>query len=176
MIKKILIVLGICILIFLGYVTTKPNSYRVERKIEIKTSPEKVFDSVNNLKNWALWSPWDKLDPDMKRIYSGPESGKGAIYEWKGNKDVGSGRMEISESDSPKKIIFQIQFLEPFEDKSITEFLFNENGEFITVTWAMNGNYNFMSKVMCTFISMDNMIGKDFETGLKNLKALLEAK
>lgn len=174
MVKKILFGLALLIGMFLGFVVTRPDTYKVERSIEINTSAEKVFPLINDFHNWKSWSPWEKLDPAMQTTFSGEMSGKGSIYEWKGNSDVGKGSMEIIESVPSSKVILNLHFIEPFEDRSITEFTLDNAGGKAKVNWAMKGNHNFMSKVMCVFVSMDSMIGKDFEAGLKSLKEISE--
>ncbi len=158
------------------YATTQPDSFRMERKTVIQAPPEKVFTVLNDFHHWDNWSPWSKLDPEMKKTFSGSESGVGAIYEWSGNNKVGSGRMEITESASPSKVLLKLDFITPMEGHNMTEFTVapvNE-GQSSEVTWAMYGPSLYMHKVMTLFVSMDKMVGKDFEKGFANLKALTE--
>jgi hypothetical protein len=110
----------------------------------------------------------------MKRTYSGADSGKGAVYAWDGNKNVGSGRMEILDASVPSKIVIKLDFFTPFEGHNTAEFTMLPQGDATNLTWAMHGPAPFMSKVMQVFINMDNMIGKDFAIGLANLKRLTE--
>ena len=110
----------------------------------------------------------------MKRTYSGADSGKGAVYAWDGNKNVGSGRMEILDASSPSKIVIKLDFLKPFEAHNTAEFTMLPQGDATNLTWVMHGPAVFMSKVMQVFMNMDRMIGKDFEIGLSNLKKLTE--
>ena len=123
---------------------------------------------------WSAWSPYEKRDPAMKRRFSGKPSGVGAIYEWDGNRNVGQGRMEILESTPPSKVRIDLQFMKPFKAHNVAEFTLDPHGQNTTVTWAMYGPMTFMSRVMGLFINMDKMIGKDFEAGLQNLKAIAE--
>src|SRR5206468_3186084 len=150
-------------------------AFRIERGTTIKAPPEKIFALINDFHNWGSWSPWEKMDPTMKRTHSGPPSGLGAVYEWEGNKKVGKGRMEIVESSSPSKTVIKLDFFKPFEAHNTAEFTLEPQGDSTNVTWAMHGRQPYMLKVMCLFMDMDKMVGKDFETGLANMKAAAEA-
>jgi hypothetical protein len=184
----IAIVLAIAIAVLLILAATKPDTFRVQRAASVKAPAEKIFALINDFHRWGSWSPWEARDPAMKRSFSGTDSGKGAVYAWDGNKNVGSGRMEILEAqapskvapskDAPSKIVIKLDFFKPFEGHNTAEFTMLPQGDAtdITtdVTWAMYGPAPFMHKVMQVFMNMDNMIGKDFETGLANLKKLTE--
>jgi hypothetical protein len=174
----IAVVLAIAIAIVLILAATKPDTLRVQRAITVKAPPEKIFPLINDFHQWGSWSPYEHKDPAMKRSYSGAADGKGAVYGWEGNKNVGSGRMEILDSSVPSKIIIKLDFFTPFEGHNTAEFTMLPQGDATVaatnVTWLMHGPAPFMSKVMQVFINMDNMIGKDFEIGLANLKRLTE--
>jgi uncharacterized protein YndB with AHSA1/START domain len=176
MIKTIaLIVVGllaVVIAVVLILALTKPDTFRVERTTSIKAPPEKIFPLLNDFQSWSAWSPYEKKDPAMKRTFSGPPSGKGAIYEWDGDKSVGQGRMEIMRSTPPSNVTLDLDFVKPFEAHNTVVFTLAPQGDSTTVTWAMQGPANFISKVMQVFINMDKMVGTDFEAGLANLKAL----
>jgi uncharacterized protein YndB with AHSA1/START domain len=174
MIKIILIALAVLIAAVLGLAVTKPDTFRIQRAVTIKAPPEKIFAVINDFHNWTSWSPWEKLDPAMKRTHSGAASGKGAIYEWQGNSKVGEGRMEILDATAPSKIAIKLDFIKPFEGHNTAEYTLVPQGEMTNVTWAMYGPTPFISKLMQVFISFDKMIGKDFEEGLANLKAVAE--
>lgn len=174
MFKKIAIVVVVLVAVLLAYAATKPDSFRVQRTATIQAPPEKIFALLNDLHSWGSWSPWEKLDPNMKRTYSGAPSGKGAAYAWEGNSKVGAGRMEITDTSAPSKITIQLDFLKPFEGHNIAEFTLEPQGSSTKVTWAMYGPSPYITKVICVFISMDSMVGKDFETGLANLKTVAE--
>jgi len=174
MLKKIAIVVVVALAALLLFAATRPDSFRVERKATIQAPPEKVFGLVNDFHRWPQWSPWEKLDPAMKRTLSGTDSGQGAVYAWEGNKDVGSGRMEIKESAPSSKIHIQLDFLKPFEAHNQTDFILSPQGSGTEVTWAMYGKADFMTKLMGVFSSMDSMVGPDFEKGLANLKTMAE--
>lgn len=156
------------------YAATKPDTFRIERDAIIQASPERVFELINNLRAWSAWSPWENKDPTMKRTFSGPESGKGAAYAWEGDKNIGVGSMEITDSSPPAKIVFRLDFIKPFEVHNTVEFTLFPQGDETRINWAMFGPMPYMSKVMTTFFSMDKMCGKDFENGLAQLKAVAE--
>jgi len=170
----IVVVLAIAIAIVLILAAAKPDSFSVQRAAIVRAPPETIFPLIDDFHRWAAWSPWENKDPAMKRSYSGPASGRGAVYAWDGNKNVGSGRMEILDSSTPSKIIIKLDFFKPFEGHNTAEFTMLPQGEATNLTWEMRGPAPFMSKVMQVFMNMDKMIGKDFEAGLANLKRLAE--
>jgi len=174
MLTKILIAVAVVIAGILIYAATLPDSFRIERSAVIKAQPEKVFAQINEFKSWTAWSPWERIDPALKRSYSGPEKGKGAAYAWEGNKDVGSGRMEIAESIAPSKVTIKLDFLKPFEAHNTTEFTIVRQGDASSVNWAMFGPSPYVSKLMGIFFNMDRMVGGQFEQGLANLKSISE--
>ena len=173
MLKKIGIAVVVLIAAMLGYAATKPDSFRVERTASIKAPPEKIYPFLTDFKQQVAWSPWEKKDPGMKRTYSGAERGKGSIYEWDGNSDIGKGRLEIVEA-SPSKVTMTLDFLEPMEAHNMAEFALAPKGETTDVTWAIYGPMPYLSKIVSIFCSFDSMIGKEFEAGLADLKKLAE--
>ena len=170
----IAVVLAIVIAIVLILAATKPNTFSVRRATTVKAPPERIFPLINDFRQWGSWSPYENKDPAMKRSYSGAADGKGAVYGWEGNKNVGSGRMEILDTSEPSKIVIKLDFFTPFEGHNTAEFTMLPQGGATNLTWLMHGPAPFMSKVMQVFINLDNMIGKDFEIGLANLKRLTE--
>jgi uncharacterized protein YndB with AHSA1/START domain len=168
------IALAVVIAAVLIIAATKPDTFRIERSATIKAPPERIFALINDFHNWAAWSPWEKMDPNLKRTFSGQPSGTGSIYEWEGNKKVGQGRMEIKESSPSRKITIQLDFLKPFEAHNTAEFTLESQGDSTNVNWAMHGRQPFMFKVMKVFMNMDKLVGKNFEAGLANLKAQTE--
>jgi uncharacterized protein YndB with AHSA1/START domain len=159
---------------FLLYAANQPDNFRVQRATTIKAPPEKIFPLISDFHGWSAWSPWEKMDPAMKRTYSGAASGKDAAYAWEGNSKVGEGRMEILEASPPSKVSIKLDFLKPFEGHDTAEFTLEPKGESTSVAWVMYGPSSYFAKVIGVFVSMDSMIGKDFETGLANLKAVAE--
>lgn len=174
MLKKILIGLVIVIVIFLTFVAMQPGTYRVTRSLTIAAAPEVVFPHVNDLKKWAAWNSWEKLDPNMKLTYAGPEAGVGASYSWVGNSNVGEGKMTITGSKPNESIQLKLEFFKPMAGVSDAEVTFKPQGNQTEVTWSMSGENNFIAKAMCLFMNMDKMIGGEFEKGLAALKAIAE--
>jgi uncharacterized protein YndB with AHSA1/START domain len=172
--KKIAIVIVLLIAALIGFAATKPDTFSVQRTATIKAPPDKIFPLINDFHSWSDWSPWEKMDPTMKRTHSGAPNGKGAVYEWEGNSKVGTGRMEIVDVSPPSKVTIKLDFLKPMEGHNIAEFALDPQGDSTNVTWAMHGPAPFISKIMQVFISMDKLIGKDFDTGLGNLKTIAE--
>jgi len=170
----IAVVLAIAIAIVLILAATKPDTFRVQRATTVKAPPEKIFPLINDFHQWGTWSPYENKDPAMKRSYSGAESGKGAVYAWDGNNNVGSGRMEILETAVHSKIRVKLDFFKPFEGHNTAEFTMLPQGDGTRLTWRMHGPAPFMSKLMQVFMNLDHMIGKDFEVGLASLKQLTE--
>ena len=176
--RKILTIVGAVVLatiaVILVYAWTRPDSFRVERSASLNASAEKIFPYIDGLKRWTEWSPYEGRDPAMKRTYSGAESGKGAVYEWDGNDTVGKGRMEIVDSTPPHRVVIKLDFLKPFEGHNMAELTVEPKGGQTIVTWAMYGPSTFMTKLIGTFMDMDDMIGRDFAAGLAKLKTVVE--
>lgn len=173
MLKKILAVVAVLICAFVAYAATRPAEFAISRKVTIAAPPEVIFPIVNDFHQWKRWSPWEGLDPKMTTSFEGPAAGPGAIYSWKGNDQVGEGRMTIVESKPNDLVLIKLEFLKPFEATNSTT-LSLAAGPSTEVTWKMEGKNNFMSKVAGVFMNMDQMIGKDFEKGLGKLKAVAE--
>ena len=174
MLKTILIVVVVLVAAVLIYAATKPDRFRIQRTASISAPAEKIFPLINDFHTWSVWSPWEKLDLAMKKTHSGAPQGKGAVLEWDGNKDVGTGRMEVLESIPSSKILIKLDFLKPFEAHNQAEFTLAPNTGSTQVTWAMYGPQPYIVKVMSLFCSMDKMVGGQFEKGLADLKALAE--
>jgi hypothetical protein len=174
---KALLFIGIGLVVVVGAIlivaATKPDTFSVQRTANIKAPPDKILPLISDYRSWTSWSPWEKKDPAMKRTYSGAASGKGAVYEWQGNKEVGQGRMEIADT-SPSHVTIDMHFMKPFDSYSTAEFALTPKGDSTDVTWTMHGPNAFVSKVITVFVSMDKMIGKEFETGLASMKTAAE--
>jgi hypothetical protein len=172
------VVLAIAIAIVLILAAIKPGNFSVERAISIEAPADRIFPLINDFHRWGSWSPYENKDPAMKRSYSGAASGKGAVYAWDGNSNVGSGRMEILDASVPSKILIKLDFFKPFEGHNTAEFTMLPQGDgtnsTTNLTWTMRGPAPFMSKAMQVFMNLDRMVGKDFEAGLVNLKKLTE--
>jgi Polyketide cyclase / dehydrase and lipid transport len=176
MVKILLLILVVLVAVG-GYAATRPDSFRLERRVVINAPAEKVFPLINDFQKWVLWSPWEKKDPSMKRSYSGPAQGLGAGYGWEGNKNVGSGRMEIIDSQPAAKVGLKLDFMTPFEAHNVAEFILmpvkGAAGQ-TEVSWAMSGPQPFVAKLMSLVFNMEKMVGPDFEQGLASMKAVAE--
>ncbi|MDX8500465.1 SRPBCC family protein [Mesorhizobium sp. VK4C] len=174
MLAAILIILVVIIAAVLIYAATRPNDFVVSRSASIRAPAEAIFPLINDFKHWPSWSPFEKLDSDMKRTLSGAESGKGAAYAWEGNGKAGAGRMEITNAVPSSLVSLKLDFERPFRANNTVDFTLMPSGDGTTVTWAMRGGRPFIAKLMGLFMNFDALIGKDFEAGLDNLKRATE--
>ena len=177
MLKLIVIIAGLIVILVAGLLAlaaTKPDEIRVQRLVHIKAPADRIFPLINDFRLWREWSPYEAKDPAMARELSGAESGKGAIYAWNGNKEVGQGRMEILKSTAPQEVVIELTFLKPMQNRGIAEFLLTPTGDGTEISWTTTMPAPLISKVMQVFFDLDQMIGKDFEAGLANLKAKME--
>jgi Polyketide cyclase / dehydrase and lipid transport len=174
MFKKVALVLIVLVVALLAYAATRPDTLHVQRAASVKAPPEEIFPLISDFHRWTAWSPYEERDPAMKRTYSGAEQGKGAVYEWEGNSEVGQGRMEIMDTSDPSRVTIKLDFIKPFEGHNVAEFALVPQGGTTNVTWSMDGPSPYLGKLIGVFVNMDTMIGKDFEAGLANLKAIAE--
>lgn len=174
MFKKVALVLGIVVAALLVVIATRPDEFKVERSATIAAPVIVAFSQVNDFHAWASWSPWEKLDPNMKRVHEGSPSGQGAVYSWTGNDQVGAGRMTITDSKPGERVVIKLEFLKPFEATNTTIFTFTPQGDSTKVTWTMEGKNNFLTKAFTLVNDMDKMIGNDFDKGLAQMKVVTE--
>ena len=175
MLKKIGLVAAVLLVALCIAIATRPDTYRVTRSTTVAAPPDVVFGYVNDFHQWTQWSPFEKLDPGMTRTFGGAPSGTGATYSWAGNSEAGQGTMTMKESVPSQRIGLDLHFLKPFESRAVTEFTFDPAPQGVNVTWAMSGENNLVGKAMSLFVSMDKMVGKQFEEGLATLKSVSEA-
>lgn len=175
MLTYILIAVAVIVVVFVAIVAMRPAEFRVVRSATVAAPASVVFAQVNDFHRWEAWSPWAKLDPAMKQTHAGAPAGAGAVYSWSGNNKVGEGRMTLTESRPSDLIRIKLEFLKPFAATNAAEFTFKPEGRQTVVTWSMSGRNNFMFKAVGLFMSMDKMIGRDFEKGLAQLKTMVEA-
>lgn len=174
MLKTIALAVVAAIAALLIFAATRPDTFRVERTARIDAPAEKIFPLIDDFHRWGTWSPYEKLDPDMQRSFGGSASGKGATYAWESKGKAGAGRMEITESTPSSKIAIDLDFTRPMEGHNVAEFTLQPQGNATQVTWSMHGPSPYVAKLMGIFFNMDQMIGKDFETGLANLRTATE--
>lgn len=175
MLKKILIALAAILVVLIVVVATRPSEFRIARTTTIAALAPAVFAQVNDFHKWEAWNPWAKIDPAMRQTYEGAPSGIGAIYTWAGNHEVGEGRMTLTESRPSDLIGVRLEFLKPFKAANVAEFTFRPEGGQTVVTWSMTGRNNFMAKALHLVMNMDRMVGGQFEKGLAQMKAVVEA-
>lgn len=174
MISRVLIAVGVLIVLVLLFAATKPKTFRIQRSISINAPPERVFALIDTLGSWPRWAPQDREDPSMKRMFSGPANGKGAVSDWTGSGSSGRGRMLITESLPPKKVSVQVDWVKPFAARNVNDFVLESTETSTKVTWTMQGPNLYVMRIMSVFVNMDRTMGKHFETGLVNLKAVAE--
>ncbi|WNG48979.1 SRPBCC family protein [Archangium minus] len=174
MLKKVLLALVVALVGFSAVVVSRPSTFRVERSITVAAPVDLPFGLVNDFHRWHFWSPWEALDPKMKKTFDGPFAGPGAIYAWSGNAEAGRGKMTILDSKPYESIRVQLEFIEPWQATNIATFTFQPGPEGVTVRWAMEGHNTFMGKAFSLFMDMDGRVGGDFEKGLATIKSLTE--
>ncbi|HTG97002.1 MAG TPA: SRPBCC family protein [Burkholderiales bacterium] len=174
MLKWSLAAIAAIVVVFLVVVAMQPSDFKVERSATMRAPAPAAFAQVNDFQKWQAWSPWEKVDPALKRQYEGPKAGTGAVYAWQGNKDVGEGRMTITESKPAELVRIKLEFFQPFAATNQADFTFKPAGDGTTVTWTMTGQNNFLSKAICMFVDMDKMVGGMFEQGLTQMKTVVE--
>jgi hypothetical protein len=175
MLKKILIGLAVIVAGFLAFVASRPAQYHVERSVAIAAPAEVVYAQLEDLRRWGAWSPFEKMDPNMKKTFAGPERGVGASYTWEGNNEAGKGRMTISRAEPAKHVSYKLEFMEPMAGLAEANMDIESSGENAQkLTWGMDGQNNFVGKMFCVFMDMDKMIGTQFESGLAQLKSIAE--
>jgi len=173
MLRKIGIIVAVLLVLLIGVIATRPAGFTVTRSKTIAAPPEAVYAQISDFHRWRHWSPWEERDPAMKREFSGATAGEGAVYSWVGNKDVGEGRMTITDARPSDQVVIRLEFREPFAVTNTTGFVLTPSGQGGTnVTWSMSGENNFMMKGMSLFMNMDRMVGNDFDTGLAKLDSL----
>lgn len=170
----VLIGVAALVLLLVAVVSLRPAAFQVERSAVIAAPPAAVFDQVNDLRQWQVWSPWAKIDPTAKNTYDGPPAGVGAVMGWDGNKHVGAGKMTITESVPAESVRIQLEFFRPMACRNLTVFTFRPDAGGTRVTWTMTGRNGFLGKLFCLFMNLDKMVGGDFEKGLADIKGIVE--
>jgi len=173
--KMILIGLAAAIVVFVMIVALRPSAFRIARSATMAAPPAAPFAQVNDFHNWAGWNPFQKADPAATLTYSGPSSGPGAGLAWSGNREVGEGRMTITETRPNELVRIKLEFLKPFAATNVAEFTFEPRGSETAVTWSMAGENNFMARGMGLFMDFDKLIGDQFTKGLADMKGIVES-
>lgn len=176
MARKILIGIAAVIVILVLVIATRPDSFHIERSVTVSAPPQIPFVAVNDFHEWAAWTPYEKLDPQMKKTFEGPTAGVGAVYKWDGNDKSGAGSMTNVTTEAPSRIVLNLDFTKPFTASNVATFTFTPVGAGTKVTWAMDGHSGFLSKAFGLVMNMDSLVGNDFASGLETLKTISEAK
>lgn len=166
------IVAAIAVALFAS--ATRPDTFAVSRSAVIAAPPETLFAIITDFRRWPEWSPWQHHDPNMKQTLSGSPSGVGAVSEWSGNSKVGAGRTEITDVTSPTHVAMRLDMLRPMKASNRVDYTLERSGGGTLVTWTISGRQPLPAKIFATFVDCDDMVGRDFERGLANLKALAE--
>jgi uncharacterized protein YndB with AHSA1/START domain len=175
MLVKVLVAVALVVVVFAAVVAMQPSEFRVARSTTIAAPARAVFAQVNDFRQWPAWSPYDKLDPAMKKTYDGPAAGTGASYAWAGNSNAGVGRATITESRPNELVRIKLDFEQPFAGTALAEFRFKPEGDRTAVEWSLAGTNNFVAKAVHLFMNMDKMVGGQFEEGLAQLRSVAEA-
>ncbi len=176
MLKSIALIVVLAVAALALYATTRPDTFAVQRSTLIQAKADKLFPLINDLHQYNTWNPYAKKDPAMRIDYRGPASGPGAAFDFSGNKDAGKGSVEVTGGQAPTRVDMVLHMIEPFEGRNQITFTLTPQGEATQVTWAMHGPSPYISKLIGIFIDMDHMIGRDFEAGLAQLKAVAETR
>jgi hypothetical protein len=176
MVLKILIAIAALVVILVAVIAARPSDFRVTRSALMAAPPDVVFEQVNNLRHWEAWSPWAKLDPAARNTYEGPAAGTGATFAWSRNRNIGEGRMTITDGIPCERVRFRLDFVKPFKGTNLAEFTFKAEGGQTAITWSMSGKYNFITKAFGLFMNCEKMVGGQFDQGLAQIKALTETR
>jgi len=174
MLKKLGVGVFVLVAVLVVVIVAQPTAWHLERSTTIDAPPADVFPLVDDFHAWQRWSPWEQRDPQLVREYFGEESGEGAVYAWRGNDDVGEGRMTITDSVPEEHVAIKLEFLRPMAATNSVRFTFQPTEDGTLVTWSMDGEQGFMAKAFSLVFDMDELVGHDFETGLASLKAEAE--
>ncbi len=171
-----IIAVGMVLIIaaLLVYASTKPDSFAISRSTTINSPADKIFPMINSLRGFNQWNPFLAPDPAAKLDYFGPEHGVGAGHRWSGNRQVGAGSVEITESNPTSNIVMKLHMLKPMNALNRVEFTLRPNASGTIVSWTMSGRQPFIGKLMSLFIDCDKMVGQQFEKGLASMKTLAE--
>ena len=174
MFKVIGITVAVAVTAVLVTAAFQPNRFQVRRSATISAPPERIFGLISDFRRWDAWSPYEKLDPAMRRSFSGADHGVGSVYQWEGNSKAGKGRMEIVDAPAPSRVAIKLDFLKPFEAHNVATFTLEPKVASTKVTWSMDGPTPYPGKIIHLFFDMERLVGRDFETGLANLKTVAE--
>lgn len=175
MIKKIVLGLVILLVAFVGFVLTRESQFNYERSEVIAAPAERIFPYISDLKMGEQWSPYEKMDPDMKKNFIGPDGQVGSVMEFEGNSDVGAGKLEILKLVPNEFVELKLTMTEPVHMENLIAYKLTPEQEGTRFSWSMYGDSGFFGKVMSVFVDCEKMVGEQFTAGIANLKAVVEA-
>lgn len=175
MFKTIGLIIGGLFLVFLGYVATREGKFRYERSGLIQAPPEKIFPYISDFKKGGLWSPYEQMDPNMKKTYSGTDGQVGSVMEFDGNKDAGSGKLEILKVVPNQSVDIKLTMIKPLHAENLVQYTLTPEADGTRFTWSMSGDGGFMGKLINVFIDCEAMVAGQFAVGIDNLKKLVES-
>src|SRR5262249_39717001 len=155
-------------------VAMQPAEFRIERSTTIAAPAPVVFAQVNDFHKWDAWSPWAKLDPDVKNSYEGAPAGQGGMLAGAGNSQGGEGGLAITGGRPNELIRIKLELVRPFAATNTAQFAFKPDGDRTAITWSMFGHNNFVSRAVFLFVDMDKALGGEFEKGLAGMKSVAE--
>ena len=171
--KLLVCLLGLAAVLIV-VIATRPSEFRVTRKVQIAAPAETIFPLIDDFHEWSHWSPFEKVDPNLVRTYSGAPRGVGARYAWAGNSTAGAGTMTITGSQPNDRVTIALAFTKPFSSTSTAEFTLVPEAGGTTVTWTMSGHNSFAAKAFGLVVNVDRLVGTDFERGLATLRRAAE--
>lgn len=174
MLMKIFLGLGVLLVGFIAYVATREGKFHYERNGVINASPEKIFPYISDFRKGGEWSPYEQVDPHMKKTFLGPDAQVGSVMEFDGNKDAGSGKLEILKIVPNESVEIKLTMLKPFHAENLVVYKLTPQGDGTRFSWAMSGDGGFMGKLLNVFIDCEKMIADQFTVGINNLKAVIE--
>lgn len=166
--------IALALLIVVMSAAARPDTFALKRSLRMQAPRARIFPLINDLRAHATWSPFDKPDPATRKTYRGAAGGQGAVYEWEGRAQTGSGRIEIAQSTPDSRIEMKLHMFKPMKASNTVVFSLHDSDGGTEVTWAMQGNLPFVAKIFHLFCNMDRICGGEFEKGLTNLKGIVE--
>lgn len=175
MLTKILLGVAVALVALIGFIATRPSTFKIERSTTVSAPADVVYALVADFHKVRTWSPFLKPDPTRTDTYAGTPATVGHSIAWASSDNAAEGKMTIASVNPPEQIQLELEFIKPFKATNETVFRFERAGNGTTVTWVMTGQNGFMNKAFSVFMDMDKIVGSDFEAGLATLKNLSEA-
>ena len=173
LLKKIGLWCGLFLLVLILFSLLLPSQVKVKRSILVSAPIDRVFDQVNDLRNWEKWDPWKRMDPTMVMTFSNPPVGQNAFYKWESqNKQLGKGTLTLTQVAMNEAISTSIDF--DGHHQGTAKFQFAHKGDAIEVTWSMEHEVGMLPWKKYGGLMMRSHLKKQFDNGLKGLKFYAE--